>query len=95
MKKLTTIFIISAVLCMGVVGALALMPHAHGEDLDHSQHSSCAVHQFAQSGIQTDAAQGNFFIALFFVCYLLFLQKSSPVVFSRLTQSLRGPPSKR
>ncbi len=35
----------AAILFSAFLGALAVVPHAHGHDLDHSSHKSCPVHQ--------------------------------------------------
>jgi hypothetical protein len=45
MKKFLTLLGIFAILCVSVTGALAVIPHGHGDDLDHSKHAACPVFQ--------------------------------------------------
>ncbi len=32
-------------MCLSFIGALTVIPHVHGNDLDHSTHQSCPVYQ--------------------------------------------------
>jgi hypothetical protein len=92
MKKLLTIAAIFAIVLLGITGALAVIPHAHGDDFDHSKHQTCPVYQ---AGLHAPA------LALFGVVFSLFLAAASRYVsgeplfffFTRLTHtSLRAPP---
>lgn len=45
MKKFLVLILLAAVALAGGAAALAVVPHCHEDDLDHSRHGDCAVHQ--------------------------------------------------
>lgn len=47
LKKLLVVAAVTGVVALGVLGALAVVPHAHGHDYNHSSHEACPVHQAA------------------------------------------------
>jgi hypothetical protein len=51
-SKVLAVFLILTVALAGGLQAASLLPHAHGNDFNHSAHSTCPVHQ---------AQQGHFF----------------------------------
>ena len=95
MKKLLTLLTILAIVCLGVVGALAVVPHAHGNDLNHSHHKDCPVYQFGLGHTVADISVINAIVALFLFSYLLAFQKTLPIIVSGKTTLLRGPPARR
>ncbi|MGH7197572.1 MAG: hypothetical protein ACREH5_02370 [Candidatus Omnitrophota bacterium] len=93
MRKFLTVLFIFALAALSMTGALAVIPHGHGDDLDHSRHASCPVHQ---AGLQTTA----FVLAVWAFALLLQvavrheLAESFFISFSRFNSpSLRAPPS--
>lgn len=93
MKKFLVCLSVLAIACVSITGALAIVPHGHGDDLDHSQHESCPVYQ---AGLQSTV----FIVAVW--AFALFLhvavrhESREPffLFFTRLTPaSLRAPPS--
>lgn len=92
MKKSLAFLTVLAVLLFGVAGALAVIPHGHGDDFDHSKHASCPVYQ---AGLHAPA------FALFSAVFAFFLITAARHVsseprfffFTHLTYtSLRAPP---
>ena len=92
MRKKLSLFLVISVLFFGVVGALSVVPHVHGKDFNHSQHQACPVYQFGISNVHADVSYVVVIVALFLLCFLTELPKSSAVVFSRSFAHLRAPP---
>ena len=92
MKKFLVVLTILAVVCLGVLGALAIAPHAHGNDLNHSHHKDCPVYQFGLGNVHADIAAVNAVIALFLFSYCVAFQKALPIIVSGKSTFLRGPP---
>ncbi len=95
MKKLLAVLTVVAVIALGVIGALAVTPHAHGGDLTHSQNKDCPVYQFGLGHAHADIVTVNVVVALFLFAYCITIQKSLPYVVSGRISFLRGPPSQR
>lgn len=95
MKKLLTLLTIAAIICLGVLGALAVVPHTHGNDLNHSHHKDCPIYQFGLGNVHADITAVNAVIALFLFSYLIAFQKTLPIVVSGKISFLRGPPARR
>ena len=95
MKKALSVLTILAIICLGVLGALAVLPHAHGNDLNHSHHKDCPVYQFGLDNVHADIVTINAVIALFLFSYSLLFQKTLPIVVSGKISFLRGPPARR
>ena len=70
MKRLLSILAIVAIFSLSIIAALSIIPHVHGDDLDHSHHESCPLHQFNLAN-----PTGNFaiFEAITFLFFALFL----------------------
>jgi hypothetical protein len=47
MKKFFSILLVFSVVLLALLGALAVLPHAHPGDFNHSQHPACPVYQLA------------------------------------------------
>jgi hypothetical protein len=94
MKKFFLILLVLAFAVAGVAGALAVVPHGHDEDFDHSKHASCPVYQAQLQG--TNALIPSMVFLVFVSLVLFFLKTSSfvcPPSFSFLFSSLRAPPA--
>ena len=92
MKKTLSLIVVLSVLFFGVVGALSVIPHVHGKDFNHSQHETCPIYQFGISNVHSDVFHVDIIVALFLFCFLIEIQKSSAVIFSRSFAHLRAPP---
>ena len=93
MKKTLSLAIVLSVLFFGIVGALAVIPHVHGKDFNHSQHETCPVYQFGVSNVHADISCAAVIIALFLFCFLIEIKKSLPVFFSHSSAHSRAPPA--
>lgn len=93
MKKLLSALILSSFLAMGAVAALSVVPHAHGNDYDHSQHENCPIHQFGLHQAHADILAAAVLGALFLLCGFIEPKKSSSFFFSIPFGSLRAPPA--
>ena len=93
MRKALSVVVVSSVLFFGVVGALAVIPHVHGKDFNHSQHETCPVYQFGISNVHADVSHVSVIIALFLFCFLIKIQKRLPIFFSRSLAHPRAPPA--
>ena len=94
-KKLLSVQTILGIVCLGVLGALAVIPHTHGNDLNHSHHKDCPVYQFGLGHTAADSSVVNVIIALFLFSYLVAFQKTLPIIVSGKISLLRGPPDRR
>ena len=92
MKKKLSLLLVASILFFGVVGALAVVPHVHGKDFNHSQHETCPVYQFGIGHVHADVFHVAVVAAFFLFCFLVEIQKSSPVFFSRSLAHPRAPP---
>ena len=93
MKKFLAVLAVLAIACVSVTGALAVIPHAHGSDFDHSQHKTCPVHQVGLSGVQAAFVQALIFFFTLAACSLVFISKAFNEHFFSSTLFLRGPPA--
>lgn len=93
MKKFLAGLVICSVVVLGIIGALAVIPHVHGNDTDHSQHETCPIHQF--NLIHTGATVATVFtlIFIFLAAYLEIVKKSFVYTSVHLFASLRAPPA--
>ncbi len=93
-KKFLVYLAIAAVALSAGLSGLAILPHTHGEDSDHSQNAGCVVYQYEQSHAN-DFAQISavVFILLLGVVGSLLTKKAAPVSFTRHFASLRAPPT--
>ena len=93
MKKKLSLLLVTSILFFGVVGALAVIPHVHGKDFNHSHHETCPVYQFGIGNVHADVSQADVIVAFLLLCFLIEIQKSSAVVFLRSFAHLRAPPA--
>ena len=93
MKKKLSLLLVLSVLFFGVVGALSVVPHVHSKDFNHSQHETCPVYQFGIGNVHADVSHVAAIIVLFIFCFLIEIQKSLPVFFSRSSAHSRAPPA--
>jgi len=93
MRKFLALLTVVGVIVLTFVGALSVVPHAHGHDLDHSTHKSCPVYQFCFHGF--DAWVGLFggIVVLFSVGFVWLQKKDVPLSFFTCTASSRAPPA--
>ena len=92
MKKKLSLFIAASVFALGIVGALAVVPHVHGKDFNHSQHQTCPIYQFGIGNVHADVSHAAVIIALFIFCFLIEIRKVSHTFFSRSSAHSRAPP---
>ena len=93
MKKFLAVFAVCSVLLASGLAALSVLPHSHGNDLDHSSHKSCPVYQFGLGHTDGMTSLTALVFVLFAVLYLVFSDKqafSKPVF---LFHPLRAPPT--
>lgn len=50
MRRALCVITIAAIICLGIMGAVSIIPHTHGKDSDQSKHSSCPICQFNIQG---------------------------------------------
>lgn len=93
MKKILAGLVIGSVVVLGIIGALAVIPHVHGNDTGHSQHETCPVHQF--NLIHTGATVTAIFALtfIFLAAYLEIVKKSFTYTAVRSFAFLRAPPA--
>mgnify|MGYP001608714618 CR=1 len=93
MKKSLAVLILLSVLSMGLVGALSIVPHVHGDDFDHSKHTACPIYQVGIHGLE--AVVTGFLSVFVFsaIVFLLFFTDRPIVVFSSRVFSGRAPPT--
>ncbi len=92
-KKLFILFLVMVLVFTGGMAALSVLPHAHGEDLDHSKHSTCPVHQLGHIGFAATAVVFASFLIRLVSQRFSYFQAFSPGFFSPSRVSLRGPPA--
>ena len=93
MKKSLSILAIAAIVFLGVVGALAVVPHTHGNDFDHSKHATCPVYQFSLQGFNAVFTSFSIATVLFQFCYFVSLKKNSFLRSYLSFVSSRAPPA--
>ncbi len=92
MKKFLAVLTVVFILFLGVVGALSVIPHAHGNDFDHSKHQNCPVYQFSLHAFGAVPTVFKITAIVFFLFYLLRAQDSFSTDFSHRFSFLRDPP---
>ena len=94
MKKFLAALAIAAIFSLAIVGALAIVPHTHGSDLNHSKHSTCPVYQFGLHGFQ--AAFSVFYLVFVLGAAAFFLPHDfdTGFGFSGYFSLLRAPPTR-
>lgn len=92
MKRIVSVIFVLCVASAALVGGLAVLPHAHDHDFDHSQHKSCPVYQ---AGLHVSDATVIIHGFAFFIVALALITQSSSGIPSRVfhhSSYLRAPP---
>ena len=92
-KKVLAVLIVFFVVILALVGALSVIPHAHGKDFDHSKHQSCPIYQFSLHAFGAVPTVFKITAIVFFLFYLLRVQDSFSADFSYRFSFLRAPPT--
>ncbi len=92
MKRFLAVLTVVFILLLGMVGALSVIPHSHGNDFDHSKHQTCPVYQFGLHAFGATVAVFKITAIFLILFYLLNVGDSFPVDFSYRFNSLRAPP---
>ena len=93
MKKSLALLVLLSFFSMGMVGALSVVPHVHGDDFTHSKHASCPIHQIGAHGIQAVINGFASTLAFSFVFYLFVFANQPIVPFLVRLFSVRAPPA--
>ena|SRR3989338_7537991 len=93
MKKLLAVLTVVFILFLGLIGALSVIPHAHGNDFDHSKHQSCPVYQFSLHAFGAILTVFKITPVVFFLFYFLRVRDSFWQDFSYRFSFLRAPPT--
>jgi hypothetical protein len=93
MKKIWACLTVIALLYAGIAGGLAVVPHGHGDDLDHSRHASCPIYQASLHAPQATEVAVQTFVVFLVFSFLAALLKSTPFIASFFYFPLRGPPA--
>ena len=83
---------IAAVVCLGIMGALSAIPHAHGKDHARATHDSCPICQFSIQGFSATAITFSEVIILSFVLFCLVNISTLCCKLSYQLIPARGPP---
>lgn len=82
-KRMFSVLLVAAVCGFSASSALAVLPHTHGEDQNHSKHATCPVHQAAHQGfhaaIEVSPSIGSSFEAPFLASAEFFSPAALPV----------------
>lgn len=93
-KKILTCLLAACVVLTGGLAALSLVPHTHGNDLDHSRHESCPIHQLSLGHSVAVQASPALVWALTLVFLWLISSRATPFSDHRFTKSSgRAPPA--
>jgi hypothetical protein len=92
MKRTLSILAVVAVLFLGVVGALAVIPHAHGKDFDHSEHATCPIYQLSLQNFSAVFPDVLAAAAFFLFCYFVSFKKDGYFSSHSSVISSRAPP---
>lgn len=92
MKKSLAVLAIVAVFSLGIIGALAIVPHIHGDDTDHSKNQGCAVHQAATVILGGSVSIFVLICGFAFVARIVSDGEQAFVSYSTSSLFLRAPP---
>jgi hypothetical protein len=93
MKRILSVFFIVCAVSMALMGGLAVLPHAHGHDFDHSQHKACPVYQLSLHSHDGLAAESAVFVVLFAFTFLAGVRPKLISEPQRYFLSPRAPPA--
>ena len=92
MKRFLVILTIFTISCLGFVGALSVVPHGHGDDLDHSSHTPCPVHQLRAHFSADISSSFPVITALLLFVFLVTASKDVRIRAFHSSALLRAPP---
>ena len=93
LRKIFAPVLVAGVIFAAFLGALSVLPHAHGDDLDHSSHKSCPVYQKGSQSSDAVLTVFQLFLAAAASAFILF-HASDPVFFRTHDYAyLRAPPA--
>jgi hypothetical protein len=92
LRRPLALLLFLSILSVGMVGALSVVPHVHGDDFDHSKHASCPIHQLGQHGFQAVIDGFGTAIAISFAFYLLVFIDLPVISLPTRFFSVRAPP---
>ncbi len=93
MRKVLSILVIAAFVCLSVAGALASIEHTHSKDSDHSKTESCPICQFSIQGFSATITDFSAIIVSLFVLHFLFNIIFPCAASSYQRVSARAPPA--
>jgi hypothetical protein len=91
-KKLFVLFILAAVVSSFGLAGLNVLPHTHGEDIDHSQHADCPVHQASLLHGDSEPISAVILSVYFLIAIFLGLNQRSHSSQTTSYTSSRAPP---
>ena len=92
MRRALCILTIAAVVCLGIMGAISIIPHTHSKGHDNASHDSCPICQFTIQGFSATAIA---FSEVAILSFVLFCLVSISTLCGTLSYQLipaRGPP---
>ena len=92
-NKFLIVLLVSCVVLLALLGALAVLPHAHGGDFNHATHQSCPVYQFSLHSVDFNFQAAALVAVIFSLIFLKIREFASPRSIFFFTASLRAPPA--
>ena len=92
-RRALCVLTIAAVVSLGIMGAISVIPHAHGKDRDNTAHGSCPICQFTAQGLSAATVAFNEVIAIFFALFFLVSISTLCDNISYQIIPARGPPA--
>ncbi len=93
MRKSLSVLAVIAIIFAALGGALAVIPHTHGKDVDHSHHSSCPLYQISLHHFEAFVAALKIAVAFLFLSFLLLREVHLFHAPSPCSAYLRAPPA--
>jgi len=91
-KKICAGLSVAAILVSAFLAGLAVIPHVHERDLDHSQHKSCPVYQKSFHSADGIVDPVPLFFAIPLCAGFVFLSSKPRLHRGRFSVSSRAPP---
>ena len=92
MKKVLSVLLIAAVIILAFMGALAVIPHVHGSDTDHSSHKICPVYQVSLYSLDMTVFAAVSLFLIFLIQFFKAKKNLFGYYFFYTTLSSRAPP---
>lgn len=92
MKKFLAGLAVAAVLVSAFLAGLSILPHAHGDDADHSHHKACPVYQKSLHSGDALAASAPLIFAAAFCAAFVILETRLQAASVRRSSRSRAPP---